>query len=46
MTEIAGPILGPLPTLDTEIDQDLEVLFREDLARSFLVDIGFGFSVD
>lgn len=45
MTEITRPILGSLSTLDPEIDQDVQILLCQDLARPALIDRGFRFAV-
>lgn len=39
MTEVASPVLGLSTTLSSEVDNHLEVLRLEDLARAVLAEV-------
>lgn len=45
VTKVTSPVFSTLSVLDTEIDQDLQVLLGEKLARTRFVDVGFWFTV-
>lgn len=45
MREIASPDPRFLPALHTQINDHLEVLFCQDLARARLIDIGLGLAI-
>jgi hypothetical protein len=45
VAEVTRPVLCSLTTLDSQINQNLQILLGENFASTRFVDVGFGFAV-